>query len=480
MDTQLFLACFFAYVIGTIIFGWWMTRKKQTGEDFLLAGRSLPLFLTLGTTLATMVGTGSSMGAVGTAYNSGFAGSLFGIGGAIGILLLAWLFAPVRNQKFMTMAEELSSYVGANRIVMNMVAVLTYLGCIGWLGAHILGGANYLQNTTGVDPVFAKVSIALGFGIYSMIGGYRAVVWTDSLQAIVLFAGFIATAFFAMQVLQGWDGLLQTNAKIAEVHPTNPIHNLSLVFAICIGVLGNPTFRQRIYSGNSVPDIRKAYVISGILYLGFAIIPSIIGMAAWVEFNGAEMAKDQAFPNMAKTVLPGTLAIIVLLAGLSATLSSASSDAISGVAILVRDIFKLIFKHTPSPDRVVADSRWSLVLTTGIALIFALKGKDIMGYIESMIAFLLAGMGVAGILGKVWPRYNAPGAICTMVAGSCTALYITKSEACTAFWGKPVIPTIIVAALAGIIVTLLTKPEKISQEEAADILAKERDEMDGA
>jgi hypothetical protein len=91
-----------------------VAQRHRTGEDFLLGGRSLGVFLTLGTTVATMVGTGSSMGAVAFAYVNGWAGMLYGLGGATGILLLGWLFAPVRKLRFLTMSEELSYYVGAS------------------------------------------------------------------------------------------------------------------------------------------------------------------------------------------------------------------------------------------------------------------------------------------------------------------------------------------------------------------------------
>ncbi|STV34147.1 Pantothenate:Na+ symporter [Klebsiella pneumoniae] len=75
----------------------YVSRKQKTGEDFLLGGRSLPMILTLGSTVGTMVGTGSSVGAVGFGYSNGWAGMLYGLGGAVGILLVAWLFAPVRR-----------------------------------------------------------------------------------------------------------------------------------------------------------------------------------------------------------------------------------------------------------------------------------------------------------------------------------------------------------------------------------------------
>ena len=131
MSPTLFLTCFGIYVVGLTLFGTWISRRNQSGDEFLLGGRSLPFFLTLGTTIATIVGTGSSMGAVGKAYSAGWMGSLFGLGAFLGVMLTAVLFASARQHNFMTMAEELSSYVGGSRVVSNLVVVFTYLACVG-------------------------------------------------------------------------------------------------------------------------------------------------------------------------------------------------------------------------------------------------------------------------------------------------------------------------------------------------------------
>ena len=103
-----FLAGFFIYLLLMMLLSGWVSHRynkglnaAERGEGFLLGGRSLPFWLTLGTTVATMVGTGSSMGAVGYAYQHGFAGVLYGLGGAVGILLLAWWFAPLRPRGWM-------------------------------------------------------------------------------------------------------------------------------------------------------------------------------------------------------------------------------------------------------------------------------------------------------------------------------------------------------------------------------------------
>ncbi|MGI9239882.1 MAG: sodium:solute symporter family protein [Verrucomicrobiales bacterium] len=478
MSAELFLSCFFIYIAGMIGFGCWVSRRKQSGDDFLLGGRTVPLFLTLGTTVATMVGTGSSMGAVGKAYQSGWMGALYGIGGAIGILTTAWLFAPMRQHRFMTMAEEISSYVGANRGVANLVGVFTYLSSVGWLGAHILGGAKYLEFVTGLSPIWAKLWIAGGFGIYAVIGGYRAVIWTDTLQAIVLFGGFLLTATFAFQAAGAWSGLAEINAAIvagggrAELLPS-----LSLIVVIAVGVLGTPSFRQRIYSGNSVADVRKAFVGSGILYLGFAILPAIIGIAAYGA-NPALSNRDLAFPWMATEMLPAALGMLILLAGLSATMSSASSDAISGVTTVIRDLYLSVFGRMPRPDRVVRYSRLALGTTTGLALAMAMVSDNIIGYISDIIALFITGLCVSGILGRLWPPYNAPGAVASLVAASATAIYFKSQPGLCELWGNPVIPSLVISALAGIAVSLATPHDPCSHSEALARLQRERDQME--
>ncbi|MBT5902092.1 MAG: sodium:solute symporter family protein [Opitutaceae bacterium] len=482
MTPTLFLTCFGIYIVGVTIFGAWVARRKQSGEDFLLGGRSLPLYLTLGTTIATIIGTGSSMGSVGKGYSSGWMGSFFGLGSFIGVVLTAILFAPARRHRFMTMAEELSSYVGGSKVVSNLVAVFTYMACVGWLGAHILGGGRYLQYVTQIDLSYALVLIALGFAVYSTIGGYRAVVWTDTIQAVVLFGGFVLTAFFAFRSIGGIEGLRETSAILSEQTATSTagpssLPGISLVITIAVSILATPSFRQRIYSGNSVGDIRKAFYLSAVLAISFALLPSIIGMAAY-HHNPDLANADLAFPFMATEMLPVSIGVLTLLAGLSATMSSASSDAIAGVTIAVRDIFELIFKRLPRPENVVLFSRIGLAATTGLALMMAFSADNILGYIRDMVSLFITGMCVCAILGRLWARYNSGGAIASLIGAFVTALAFRLQPDWTAYWGGSIIPALTVSALAGVIVTLITPPDALSQEDIIAILDKRRATME--
>lgn len=480
MSATLFLSCFALYIVALTVFGSWIARGNHSGDDFLLGGRRLPFFLTLGTTIATVVGTGSSMGSVGRAYATGWMGSLFGLGSCLGVTLTALLFASQRRHGFMTMAEELSSYVGGNRTVSHLVAIFTYLACVGWLGAHILGGGRYLQYVTGIDPRLALVIIALGFAIYSTIGGYRAVVWTDTIQAVVLFAGLSLTAFFAFRFIGGWEGLMETNATLSKAaaarHGSSVLPGVSLVVAIAVSIVATPSFRQRIYSGNSVGEVKKAFFCAALLAISFAVLPSIIGMATYRRNAGLENP-DLAFPYMATQMLPVAVGVITLLAGLSASMSSASSDAIAGVVIFVRDIHEMLFGHVPKADRVVFLSRIALAVTTLLALLMAFSADTILGFIERMVALFIAGMAVCGVLGRMWPRYNAAGAIASLIGAFATALTFQFQPAWTTYWGGSVIPALGAASLLGVVVSLATPADSLSQEEVVQLLAKKREAM---
>ncbi len=480
MNSTLFLSAFLIYISFLIGLSLYVSRRQKSGDDFLLGGRNVPFMLTLGTTVATMVGTGSSMGAVGFAYENGWAGTLYGIGGAVGILLLAVLFASVRNLRFMTMSEELSYYVGANTLVKNTVAILTFMASIGWLGAHIMGGGLYLSWVSGIDVNMAKIIVAAGFGIFVIIGGYTAVVWTDTIQAIVLFIGFMFMAVLSVKFVGGWDALIAAqppeNTSIFAARKIGYLPALSLALVVMVGILATPSFRQRIYSGKNVPAIRKSFVVAGLLYLAFSFIPALIGMSAYSLNQGLEQT-SYAFPYLALEILPMWVGITVVIAGLSATMSSASSDAIAGVAILLRDVFEMITKRVPNRENMIVLSRFGLLAIIAIALIMALISSDIIGYITKMIATVMSGLFVCALLGKFWPRYNWQGAMASLLAASITSIIIITNAPWLKTWGNPVIPAVIASIICGVIVCKLTPPSMLTNTQALKKITTARQNM---
>lgn len=476
-----YLFAFFGSLVLMLGLGVWVARRNRTGEDFLLAGRRLTTPLVAGSALATLVGTGSSLGAVSLSYTNGWAGALYGLGGAVGIFLLLWLFADAREHGFMTFPEEMSFYYGANRVIKGAVAVVLFLATIGWLGAHILGGALYLSYLTGMNMVLAKVVVAVGFGLYTVIGGYMAVVVTDMVQGTILFIGFSVIAVLALDKAGGFGAINEkapaeaTSFLGMEALGTMPA--ISLAVVIAVGVLATPSHRQRIYSANSTRTARRSFALVGVLFAAFAMAPPIVGLSAKTLSPGMDNP-DLAFPALATDVFPLWIGALLLVSGLSATMSSGDSEAITGVTIFLRDVVQMVTGKLPQAHNMVTYSRIALVAVLALALTGALLAETIIEYITTMIATVLTGLLIAALLGKFWSRTTWQGGLGAIIGGAAAATTVNVSDSLTAYWGNPVIPSLVVALIVGVLVSLVTPRRTISDAEALRLLANERAELD--
>ncbi len=178
---------------------------------------------------------------------------------------------------------------------------------------------------------------------------------------------------------------------------------------IGVGVLATPSYRQRIYSAKTVSSVRQSFTITGLLYLGFSFLLTIIGMAVWTMNPQLE---NSGFAFLFATqVLPPVLAMAILIAGMSANMSSGSSDAIAAVSIMLRDLYTLVTYHMPAPEKAIRLSRIFLVLVIALALLFALTSNDIISYITKMISMIMSGMFICTMLGRFWTRFNWQGAV---------------------------------------------------------------------
>jgi len=475
-NKELFLIIFGFYMLGMVILGWWVSRKQKTGDDFLLGGRKVPFFLVLGTTIATMVGTGSSMGAVGKAYVQGWAGALFALGGAFGLFFLAKFFANVRKYKFMTLSEEMSFYYGGNRLIKGIVGVAIFFASVGWLGTHILGGSLYLNWVAGVDMTWSKIIVASGFTIYVIIGGYTAVVWTDTIQAVILFFGFILMGFLCLGQLDAFTNseALFSPQYFTFIEPGNILASLTVVASIFISTSTVPSFRQRIYSSIDKETVQKSYYLSALMYLLFAIIPVIVGITAFNLIPDIANP-DQAFPELVTKILPAGIGIIVLLAGLSAVISSASSDAIAGTSILLRDIFILLTGKMPPKERAITYSRYGAMVTSVFAVAFSMLSNNIFDYIKDMVGIVMSGMFVCAVFGKFWKRSTWQGGVAALVTGSGTALILMFIPDWKAMFGGVTLPSVAVSSICCVVISLMTPANTVSDEEALASLEKERE-----
>jgi SSS family solute:Na+ symporter len=490
-----FIIGFVVYITILIVIGIISSRKNKDGEDYLLAGRKLPFLLLLGTVSATLIGTGSSLGATANGFRQGWYGSLYGLGGALGMFVLAFLFCGERDYKFMTLSEEMQFRYGGNKKIRNVMGFFLFIAEVAWLGNHMNGGATYLSYVTGLEPIVSRLITMLAFGIYVFIGGYLAVVLTDNIQVLLILGGFILILVRAVPAAGGWEAISDTYAAagksealsfygLAGISAMTVMAAVSLAYTVGISQVGTPSFRSRVYSAVSDSAARKAFFFSGVVLFLFSFIPAVIGMSGFAIATREGAAAVLGNPNytfayMATTVLGPTLGLMFLIAGLSATLSSADSDAMAGITILLVDIYSTVTGKSIPKEKMVAYSRVGLVITLLIAFLATLFAQDIIGYISNVVGSLIPSIAMMMILGKYWKRATWQGGMACIFCGTIFGLlYLFVTPFRTAVAGiftGPAIPVSIVALLAGIIVSLATPKLRVSEEEALRLVIESRE-----
>ena len=202
-------------------------------------------------------------------------------------------------------------------------------------------------------------------------------------------------------------------------------------------------------------------------------LSAVIGMAAWT-MNPTLENSNYAF-LFATSFLPAILGLVVLIAGLSATMSSASSDAIAAVAIMMRDVYTLVTGKMPPAHKAITLSRWMLAFVIGLAMIFALTSNDIISYITKMISMLMSGLFVCSILGRFWLRFNWQGALTALLSGMLVSIVVLVKADWLAYWGNPCIPSVVGSFVSAIFVTVMTPASKISRQQALEMITQERE-----
>ena len=159
-------------------------------------------------------------------------------------------------------------------------------------------------------------------------------------------------------------------------------------------------------------------------------------------------------------------------------MSSGDSDAITGVTILLRDIWMMFTGNVPPKERVVQYSRYAIAFSMLLAFAFTIFASDILGYISKMVSTLMSGICVAAFLGRFWNRATWQGAIAALIGGSGISFLVLGVPSFSEFWGNPIIPSVLGATVLAVAVSLMTPENTVSDDAALARINEERKRMD--
>ncbi len=425
----------------------WAAQSKSESRgsvDYFLAGKSQG-WLVVGTSLfASNIGSEIILGVSGAGARGDMPLANFEIIASLVLILLGWVFVPfyLRTGVY-TMPEFLEKrYSRACRNYLSVVSILAYV--ITKISLIIFAGALVFE-TIGIPFWTGAIVTVIATGFYTVLGGLKAVIYTDMVQAFVLLAGTIAVTLFGLHHLGGWDGMVNTLTVAAE-QPSNPpverFFNLwrpmtdteypwtgMLFGAPILGVwywCTDQYIVQRTLSAKDVSNARKGALFAGYLKLLPVFIFFIPGVIAYALLQQGELSftmenADQALPAMITTFLPAGLKGIAIAGLLAALMSSLSSAFNSSSTLLTIDFYRE-WKPKASERDLVRFGQLATVVLVIVSLgwipfMRALMDGGIFKYLQSVQAYISPPIAAVFLFGLFYKWINARGAIVALWAG---------------------------------------------------------------
>lgn len=410
------------YLVVMYVIGFVAQRRVHDAEDFLVAGRSLPLSLAWLTLLATWFGAGTMLTAADEVREGGLERAALDPFGAGACLLIAGLFVagPMWRMQLLTVPDFFRRKFGPSaELLSSIILVPSYFG---WIAAQFTALAEILHLFFGIPVVLGLLLVALVGTGYTMMGGIWSVTLTDAVQMTLVLVGLlvlVAVVFAELgqgSVVAGLSRLTsETDPQMLTVVPTDTAANLiGWIGVFAIGALGNlpgQDLMQRVFAAKSERTAKYACLLAGVMYLVFGMLPLLIALAGNLLFP-ADM-DAQIVPAMAHAFLHPAVAVVFLIALLSAILSTIDSAILSPASVLAQNVFpRMGWSDTLRSNRV------AVVLVAIFSLGLAYSGENAYALLEEAYLLTMVGLFIPLIAGLYAAPRNPQAANAAMLMGA--------------------------------------------------------------
>lgn len=417
------------------------SRSKKSDSDWNIGGRSLPLFVIIGTQFASAMGGGMIVGQVGNAYNYGIASLCYGFFASVVFLAFIYIGKFIRSSEFETIPDMVGSFCGQNKAIKIMASALTIIVPFGWLISQMVAFAKVYTQITGIPLNVLIVLMALLSLLFVMPAGMKTVAWTDFFFSVLMGTVLIIVIFFAVAKGGTFSNIAQAMPPETVKFPGGLVNvgwaTIVTWFIACLpGGMTNQMYFQRVCALDDVKKVNKSLIISAAcLFAGFS----------WTTYMGCAIhainptLEGENATGWFMTIMP--IALIALFAALiTSTIMSTISSAVQSVVVnLTHDIYKSVKPET-SAGTLLKMSRVLSVVVLALAVILGIATPEVLNWLVNTYAYSAAGLFVPMYLGYAMRNKNflTPVGIGTsMVAGilGCVIAQISGSSIPFVVWG---------------------------------------------
>jgi SSS family solute:Na+ symporter len=425
----------------------WASGNKEDSNgpvDYFLAGKNQGWFVIGASLFASNIGSEIILGVSGAGARANMPMANFEILASLILILLGWVFVPfyLRTGVY-TMPEFLEKrYSKACRNYLSVVSILAYV--ITKISLIIFAGALVFE-TMGISFWTGAIITVVATGFYTVLGGLKAVIYTDMVQAFILLIGTVAVTWFGLYQLGGWDQMINIITTASEKTGNPPVERFfnlwrpmsdteypwtgMLFGAPILGVwywCTDQYIVQRALSAKNVLNARRGALFAGFLKLLPVFIFFIPGVIAYALLQNGQISfsmdnADQALPTMITNFLPVGIKGLAIAGLLAALMSSLSSAFNSSSTLLTIDFYQQKRPNASEKELVrfgqIATSVLVIISLGWIPFMKSMMGGGIFHYLQNVQAYIAPPIAAVFLFGLFYKWINARGAIITLWTG---------------------------------------------------------------
>lgn len=462
-----YLVAVILYLILMALIGVYFAKKSvKNSDDFMVAGRSLPLFVVMGTLLATFVGSGTVVGGASFIYQYGPFAAIFNLsGGIVGAIILYFMASKIRQIEIYTVPDLLERRFGKTALYISSVIII--FAFVGITAYQFTGGAYVLQLTTGIPLEIGAIIMCALVIFLTVSGGLFSVAYTDALSAILIIIGFLFGVPFALNAVGGVEGLA---LSLPEMNKT---WNGGLSFPQLLGfflplfllVLGDQNMYQR-FSAAKDPNVARKSTIGFFVGSVFVISLTII-LATTSIVLFPDIKPDTAILSLAIDGVPLVVGLLILCSAVAFIITTATSYLLSASGNIVSDLIQRSSKSKLSESKLLWYNRVIVVILGVLAYVLGQFFPSVLAI--QMYSYTMYGASLTpAILATVlWKNATKAGVISSMIVGGSATMIWEIGLDRPLDWNS-VLFALPLSVLTLIIVSLATRNKNVSADLTTD------------
>ena len=424
----LVIGIYFLVLVAVAI---WVIRKKQSStEDYFLAGRNIGWFVIGASIFASNIGSEHVVGLAGAGASNKLPMLIYEIHAWI-VLILGWVFLPfyARSGVF-TMPEFLEKRFDArSRWVLSVFSLVAYV--LTKISVTIYAGGVVVSALLGINFWTGALATVILTGLYTVLGGMRAVVYTEAIQTVILIIGAASLTYIGLEHVGGWQSMTETvtpqylNMWRSASDADFPWPSL-VISSTIVGIwywCTDQYIVQRALTAKNLKEGRRGTIFGALLKLFpvfLFLIPGVIALTLKMRGQLEWETPDEAFPVLMSNLLPSGLRGLVAAGLLAALMSSLASVFNSSSTLFTVDIYQKLRPNTPQ-KKLVRIGQFTTVIIVIIGIVWIPIMANISGvlyeYLQKIQSYIAPPITAVFLLGIFHKRINSAGALTTLIVG---------------------------------------------------------------